>query len=152
MLEPASGTLDPELGGLLAAVRFAHPNATVPVLSALVEGEVWELQLSLDELVSLGAVEAVDDRYEPVWDHEVEFDDTAERHASLASILAIGAPRRLEHLIAAGRLPEVAEEALCLADGLERLGRTGEAIELLIQAVGAAEGAPVSPHAWCALS
>ena len=114
-----AAVLDTVLDDVLGWIALAAPHATPDRLTTLTGLPAWEIALSLDELVRLGAAERLADgrvrpRLPPRGLSAWTVDRRREAHAQIARALPPGAERRLEHLIAAGEdgADEIMSEAV----------------------------------------
>jgi len=149
-LDPPEAPIPAESLELAHLVAFAHPHATAAILEGLSGQEGWALELALEPLVELGAIAAVSGEgvvvgWEPRWD--VGSPDWGPArygalHQQMGEALAPGAAGRLEHLVAGEAFDAAQAEALVVARDLERQGRAGAAIELLLSAADFTEAPP----------
>lgn len=121
-------TAAPDLQTALALAVLAWPTSRRDVLSAALV-QLGFTPEALDHLVTRGDLLRVGDRLRPR--------SVAPRvrvtplHRALATALPINHPRRLRHLIAAGRMGDVRQSAIDIALAHEQQGRLGEAGHVL---------------------
>lgn len=128
----SEASLEGPLDELLTWITLAAPHADVALLRAVSGASRWELEVELDELVRLGAVQVdaegrvralVAGRGLQHWSR----DRRVEAHRRLAGLLPLGAEWRLEHVLAGGLQDQVADEALARVEALKRDGQLPEA-------------------------
>lgn len=148
VLPPVPGTdalcvpLGEGLEEFLAWIALAAPNATAELLAKARGRRPWMVEAELAQLVDAGAVQIepcgrinvlVSPHRLAQWTDEQH----QEAHRALARELERGSEGRLLHLVAAGELEGVADEACELARRLVREGRLGDAEVALADTVHA---------------
>lgn len=141
--EEGGGDTDPEPEELLAWVQLAG-SCPVPVLATARGQPDWQVRLQLLPLAQAGAVEMEGDLVRalrasavlPAWSAE----DRLAAHAALAMVLPPGSPGRLVHLLSSCQYGEAGGEAAWVAREYTRAGRASEALGLLAETIGVAEG------------
>ncbi|QDU67755.1 serine/threonine-protein kinase [Engelhardtia mirabilis] len=116
----ARGSLRPSQAELLWAVELLGGGGGVELLTRLLRCQVWQVETELGDLVQRGLVRRdPDGSLRALATAADAWGQVAERQAALrgrlADLLAPGAPGRVLHLISAGRLGEVAQEAILVA-------------------------------------
>lgn len=117
--EEGARPLPPNLEALLELASLGWPDVDAEGLARALERPRWQVDLELDRLRLLGALDG--DR--PRWpcDALSDPDRRAARHRALVRALPPGAPGRARHARAGGMVEEAQAEALRLADAaLER--------------------------------
>lgn len=149
--DPTDTPLDAALDELLAWVAAAGGPVDAATLARVSGYDEWEVQLVLEELEGAGAVSRGEGgRWQARRNaRRAESWDSVERasiHARLAAAWPAGDGQRLRHLLAAGSVDGLAEEAARAAEAHRAAGRLGQAVTVLVDAL-AALGRGAAPDA-----
>lgn len=146
----ASLRLEEPLASLVGWVALAWPHASEALLARCMDFEPWQVELMVTELEAGGHLRR---RRDGTWEAMGTAASAAlawaddrrrEAHARVAALLPPGAEGRLAHLVAAGEVEGLAEEAARLARELTDRGHAARAfgvVETALLAVGGQGGA-----------
>ena len=129
---------------LLGWIHVAWPHTSPGVLAAAMGEPLWRVEAEVAELLAMGLAVQVEDgpialtvAASQTWQRWPEA-RRRDAHAALADVLEPGTDGRLSHLMAAGELRGIVDEASVLALELRRRGRLGRAAAVLSEGLGAA--------------
>ncbi|GMV39334.1 MAG: hypothetical protein AMXMBFR64_10500 [Myxococcales bacterium] len=149
---------------LLEWIHVAWPQARPDLLAAAMGEPRWRVEAELEELVALGlAIRAGDGAIaltaaaSQSWQRWPE-GRLRQAHGAMAQTLERGSAGRIRHLVAAGRLQEIVQEAAALARSHRSAGRLGLAAAALGEGLSAArahddmDGEALLLDAWTRLA
>jgi hypothetical protein len=122
----------------------------LPLLARVTGQAPWQVEAAILELEHRGAVTRHDDgRVTPRWPVRAASlwtdQELRDAHRRVAAELAAGTGRRLFHLVAAGAVEGVADEALALSRRWLADARVAEASTVIVQALATVRHAPGRP-------